>query len=137
MAIDRTAEYLMGLVAELQKLPEETEWIEFKQNNFNPQEIGEYLSALSNSAALHGKIHAYVLWGVANQTHEIVGTTFRPSTEKKGNEDLESWLLHLLNPRIDFRFQAIEIENKPVVILEIPRASSKPVQFQGQDVVRP
>lgn len=136
MAIDRAAEYQMGLVAELQKLPEETEWVEFKQNNFNPQEIGEYLSALSNSAALNGKTHGYVLWGIANKTHEVVGTTFRPSTEKKGNEDLESWLLHLLNPRIDFRFRTIEIEDKPVVILEIPRASSKPVQFQGQEFVR-
>ena len=33
----------------------ETEWLEFKVNNFNPQLIGEYLSALSNSACLCGR----------------------------------------------------------------------------------
>jgi ATP-dependent DNA helicase RecG len=136
MTVDRSIEYLIGLVAELRKMPEETEWMEFKQNNFNPEEIGEYLSALSNSAALCGKTHAYVVWGIANQTHEIVGTTFRPTAERRGNEDLESWLLRLLNPRIVFRFRAVEIESKPVVVLEIPRAFSKPVQFQGQEFIR-
>lgn len=131
MTVNRTAEYLVGLVTELRKLPEEIEWVEFKQNNFNPEEIGEYISALSNSAALCGKTHAYVVWGIAGQTHDIVGTVFRPATEKRGNEDLESWLLRLLNPRLDFWFRGVEIEGKSVVVLEIPRAYSKPVQFQG------
>ncbi|MFT4665270.1 MAG: ATP-dependent DNA helicase RecG [Gammaproteobacteria bacterium] len=45
------------------KLPTETEWVEFKVNNTNPQGIGEYLSALSNSAALHEKEFGYLnLW---------------------------------------------------------------------------
>lgn len=136
MTIDRTAEYLIGLVAELRKLPEETEWVEFKQNNYNPEEIGEYLSALSNSAALCGKTYAYVVWGITNHSHEIVSTTFRPATERRGNEDLESWLLRLLNPRIDFRFRTVEIDGRTVVILEIPRSPSKPVQFQGQEYIR-
>ena len=32
MTTDRTAEYLIGLVRELCKLPQETEWVEFKEN---------------------------------------------------------------------------------------------------------
>ena len=52
MTSDRSAAYLRGLVRELCKLPHETEWVEFKINNKDPQEVGEYLSALSNSAAL-------------------------------------------------------------------------------------
>jgi ATP-dependent DNA helicase RecG len=136
MSLDRTPEYLRGLVAELRKLPAETEWVEFKQNNDNPEDIGEYLSALSNAAALHGKTHAYLVWGIADDSHAVVGTTFRPGAAKKGNEDLESWLLRLLSPRIDFRFCPVEVEGRPVVVLEIPRASSKPVQFQGQEFIR-
>ena len=42
MTTDRNAEYLVGLVRELCKLPHETEWIEFKVNNSDPREIGEY-----------------------------------------------------------------------------------------------
>jgi predicted HTH transcriptional regulator len=64
MVIDRTIEYLISLFHELRKLPAETEWVEFKLNNDNPEEIGEYLSALANSAALMGKVNAYLIWGV-------------------------------------------------------------------------
>jgi len=136
MTADRTTEYLHGLLRELCALPKETEWLEFKENNDDPQQIGEYISALSNSAALCGKVTAYLVWGVTNETHEIVGTKFKPATVKVGNEELESWLLRLLSPRIHFHFHAIEIHAVPIVILEIVRASSKPVQFQGQEFIR-
>jgi len=49
---------------ELRALPHETEWVEFKQNNANPQEIGGYLSAISNSASIHRKEKGYIIWGI-------------------------------------------------------------------------
>ena len=52
MTTDRTEEYLRGLFRELCALPKETEWVGFKENKVQPEEIGEYISALSNSAAL-------------------------------------------------------------------------------------
>ncbi|MGZ8190971.1 MAG: AlbA family DNA-binding domain-containing protein, partial [Methylococcaceae bacterium] len=128
---DRTLEYLNGLLRELIALPNETEWVEFKQNNDQPEKIGEYISALSNSAALCGKANAYLVWGVDDKTHEVVGTTFSPSAAKKGEQELESWLLNLLKPRVHFHFYLLDIEEKPVVILEIARATRNPVQFQG------
>jgi hypothetical protein len=42
MTIDRTTEYLLSLLNELRKLPRETEWVEFKHNNDNPVQIGNY-----------------------------------------------------------------------------------------------
>ncbi len=45
MAI-RSIEYLRSRVRELAKFPDETEWVEFKCNNRQPQIIGEYISAL-------------------------------------------------------------------------------------------
>ena len=136
MTAQRTTDYLAGLVAELRKLPDETEWVEFKENNSNPVEIGEYISALSNAAALHGKANAYVVWGISDGIHEVVGTSFRPVQERKGQEELESWLLRLLNPRLYFRFYEVTYEEKALVVLEIPRASGKPVQFQGVEYIR-
>ena len=129
-------DYLNGLVGELRKLPEETGWVEFKENNSNPEEIGEYLSALSNCAALQGKANGYLVWGVQDKTHGVVGTTFRPAQTKKGNEDLENWLVRLLTPRLHFHFYELTYEGKPVVVLEIPRASGRPVQFQGVEYIR-
>lgn len=55
MTTGRTSEYLISLIKELCKLPNETEWVEFKTNYVEPQELGEYISALSNSAKLNHK----------------------------------------------------------------------------------
>lgn len=36
MSTHASPEYLASLVHELRQLPQETEWVEFKQNNDNP-----------------------------------------------------------------------------------------------------
>lgn len=46
---------MINRLKELLALPHETAWVEFKGNIVNPEEIGEYISALSNSAGLHKK----------------------------------------------------------------------------------
>ena len=136
MTTEKSQDYLLGLVRELCNLPHETEWVEFKVNHRDPQTVGEYVSALSNAAALNDKVHAYILWGIENGTHVVVGTDFSPALSKKGNEPLETWLLRLMNPRIDFRFREVVIDGKRVVIMEIDRASQHPVAFEGVEFIR-
>jgi ATP-dependent DNA helicase RecG len=63
MAINQNREYLSSLLRELCKLSKETEWVEFKHNNGDPQMIGETISALANSAALLGEQSAYMVLG--------------------------------------------------------------------------
>ncbi|MCA9682666.1 MAG: putative DNA binding domain-containing protein, partial [Myxococcales bacterium] len=121
---------------ELVKLPHETEWVEFKQNNDEHQQIGEYIAALANAAALAGKAKAYLLWGVRDEDHAIVGTRFVPRAARHGNEELESWLLRLLEPRIEFRFEEVEVDGRRVVLLEIDRAMRRPVSFSGVETIR-
>lgn len=134
--IVRSTDYIKSLVNEIIKLPNETEWIEFKHNNEDPQIIGEYISALSNSAALNGKTNGYIIWGVDDATHQILGTTFTPSSAKKGGEALENWILRLLEPKIDFKFYEIEIDNNNIVLLEIAPAYRHPVTFSGTEYIR-
>lgn len=134
--IVRSVDYLNSLVLELVKLPDETEWLEFKHNNDDPQMIGEYISALSNSAALNGKTNAYLLWGVEDKTHKIVGTNFNPFSAKKGGEALENWLLRLLEPKIDFMFYTLQVEGEQVVLLEVAPAYRHPVTFSGTEYIR-
>ena len=132
----RDEDYWHSVVHELAALPKETGWLEFKNNNGDPQEIGEYLSALANSAAMEGKARAYLIWGVDDGNHDILGTTFHPATKRLGNEELESWLLRQLSPKIDFRFHTVAIDGKKVVVLEIDRAFRHPVQFAGVPYIR-
>ncbi len=136
MSTNRSTDYLTGLIRELCKLPRETEWAEFKENDAEPETIGEYLSALANSAALAGKAFAYLIWGVRDSDHAIVGTRFSPLARKVGNEELENWLLRVLLPKIHFRFFSVEIDGFSLVILEVERAFRQPVQFQGREFVR-
>lgn len=136
MSIDRPEEYLISIVHELRKLPQETEWLEFKQNKTEQEDIGEYISALANSAALAGKVNAYMVWGVEDKEHKIVGTGFKPKQFKVGNEELENWLLRLLEPKINFQFHELSIDDHAVVLLEISAAFRHPVQFKGIEYIR-
>lgn len=132
-----TEEALQTLLEELCRLPEETEWVEFKSNWDKKEDIGEYLSALSNAATLLGKATAYMVWGVENGSHEIRGTRFKPrQTKGKGNEDLELWLGIHLKLRIDFRIHEFKAKGEPVVLFEIPAARNSPVEFQGERYIR-
>lgn len=136
MTTDYTDDYLVGLVRELCKLSYETECTEFKENKAEPQEIGAYISALANSAALEGKPSAYVVWGIHNENHTVIGTTFNPQEARISNEQLESWLLRLLEPKIDFHFYTVAVDDKPIVLLKIERAVRHPVRFSGTEYIR-
>lgn len=136
MTRDRPADYLASLVRELCALPKETEWVEFKVDDAEPRGIGEYISALANAAALVGKAFAYLVWGVRDEDHAVVGTSFDPHAARVGNEELESWLLRLMEPKIDFRFFRTVVDGHAVVLLEIARAVRHPVRFEGQEYIR-
>lgn len=132
----RSEGYLKSLLEEFLKLNRETEWLEFKKNNAKPDEIGEYISALSNSAALNGQSSAYMIWGVDDSSHNVVGTSFNPKKSKIGNEELENWLLRQIEPKIDFEFYKVEVEGQIVSLLEIESAFRHPVRFQTQEFIR-
>lgn len=131
-----TAAELRSKLEELRRLPAETEWVEFKHNNSNPEEIGEYICAISNGAALHGRLMGYVVWGIEDGTRAVVGTTFRPKTVRKGNEELENWLLRLLEPRIDFSIHEFDVDGAPIVLFAVQGANSRPVRFSGEEHIR-
>jgi ATP-dependent DNA helicase RecG len=127
---------LQNLIRELVSLPRESEWVEFKHNKADPAEIGEYLSALSNSAALSGKPYGYVLWGIEDRTRQVIGTTFHPRQVKVGNEALENWLLTQLDPQVDVGIHEGLVDGQSVVLFEIQPATHRPVRFKGAEYVR-
>jgi ATP-dependent DNA helicase RecG len=129
-------EELKSLVIGLTALPNETEWVEFKENNDSPEAIGEYLSAIANAAALGRKERGYIVWGVRNSDHAIVGTTFRPKSDKVKGQELENWLSTQLYPEIHFLIHEGQVGNVPVVVFEIPAAAHTPVRFRDFEYIR-
>jgi ATP-dependent DNA helicase RecG len=132
----RTDDYLKRLVGELRKLSAESEWVEFKENNADPDEIGQYISALANSATLAEKSFAYIVWGVRDGDHQISGTRFKPNNKKVGDENLENWLLRNTRPQVGFKFHEVEIDSRKLVILEIESATVTPVRFRDDEWIR-
>lgn len=51
---------IKSIVRELCSYDDEQEWFEFKENWFQPEALGEYVSAMSNAAAFHYKKYAFL-----------------------------------------------------------------------------
>ncbi|MCF0248518.1 MAG: putative DNA binding domain-containing protein [Synergistes sp.] len=128
-------QFLVEKVNELRAYKSEREWFEFKENRYEPRELGEYISAMSNSAAYEGKAYAYFIWGVQDVTHELTGTKFDPNRNVKG-EPLKHFLARQISPDVDFRFEELVIEGKRVVVLVIPAAKTVPTSFSDERYIR-
>lgn len=117
------------------ELQDESEWFEFKENTFDVDEVGKYISSLSNSTAILGKEYGYLIWGINNQTKEIVGTSINFNAELK-QEPIKHILARKLAPSILFSFHEIEINKKRLVVLVIPAAKIIPTSYAGERYIR-
>ena len=129
-------EDLLQLVNQLVARATESQTVEFKESNDDAFMIGKDISALSNAAAMEGQDYAYMLWGVDDATHDIIGTTFNPLAAKHKGQELELWLRLKLSQNAEFRFIPIDMHGKHVVILRIWPASGYPVSFDGDEYIR-
>lgn len=128
---------LIALVDRLRALPTETEWLEFKRHRAEPQEIGEYLSALANEACLCNQPRGYLVFGIDDTTHDVVGTRFEPYAVKaKGNQDFLPWLGSLLQPNPGVEALVVDHHAGRVVMLAVGPARDRPVAFSGKAFCR-
>ena len=99
----------------------ESEVVEFKkaENNFDIDELGRYFSALSNEANLRQRDFAWIVFGVWDKTHEIVGTTFKDS-EVALNKLKQDMSQHTTDNLIFREIVPIEVEGKRVLLFKVP-----------------
>ena len=125
-----------ALVLQLLQLKTEQSWVEFKHDNYKPDMIGEDISAIANAVALDRREYGYMIWGIHDVTHDIIGTDYDLQTLKKGNEEIENWLRHQLSGNADFVAYKIEIDGRSVVVIQISAAVRSPVLFNGVPYIR-
>lgn len=123
------------VIKKLVSYPNEEEWYEFKENWYQADGIGEYISSLSNAAAMKGKKVGYLIWGVDNATHEYTDTNFNYRRDV-GNEPLEHYLARYVTPDVNFEFKEDKIEGKRIVALIIPAAHTIPTAYKGVRYLR-
>ena len=73
-----TQKELENMLAEFRANPAEPPWLDFKTGLKDPVQIAKYISGLANVAAYAGSTHGYLVWGVQDGTHALVGTDFDP-----------------------------------------------------------
>jgi len=124
---------LKTILSHLQKLNSENEIVEFKEakNNYDFNKLGKYFSALSNEANLKSQPYAWLVFGIEDKNHKIVGSQFRP--KRKDLDSLKSEIAnHTLN-RITFIeiYELNEIDGR-VILFQIPAApKGLPISFKG------
>lgn len=126
---------ITALIKDLVAHKYEEEWFEFKVNWFEPRILGEYVSALSNAAALAGREHSYMIWGIEDKTHKVVGTNF-DYRRNVNSEPLTHFLARQTKPDIALRFQETIFQGKRLVILIIPTAKKVPTSFDKTRFLR-
>ena len=129
------------LIDALCALPSETPWLEFKVNNFKPDMIGEDISALANSAVLYERSCSYMIWGIDDTTHAIIGTTEDLQSVKVGDkegarEELSNWLTHMLSSNTEFSTRSVDYDGNTVFIIEIQKPLGQPSTFKKEEYIR-
>lgn len=126
---------IADIIKELVAYPHEEEWFEFKENWYQADGIGEYISAISNATAMKGRTEGYLVWGVNNETHILMDTTFDFYQDVK-NEPLEHYLARNVSPDLNFEFSETRIDGKRVVLLTIPAAKIVPTAYKNVRSIR-
>jgi len=125
-----------ALLARLLKEPGENDWLEFKQNNNNPEAIGKWISACANAAILASKERAFLVWGVEDATKKMVGTTVRLGQMKQGNENFANWISRKIDPKLMMELHDFELDGKQFSILAIEPTYDRPVRFGEEEYLR-
>lgn len=128
-----TAEKLTSILDSLLSLPAETEVVEFKraERNFDDRDLGQYFSALSNEANLKEKDCAWLIFGIENKSHEVVGSQYKNS--RPALDAIKKKIADQTTGRHTFVeiYELLYRNGKRVVMFQIPPAPQGiPIAFQ-------
>ncbi|MCI6118334.1 MAG: putative DNA binding domain-containing protein [Prevotella sp.] len=99
----------------------ENEIVEFKkaESNFDIDELGRYFSALSNEANLRECENAWIVFGVWDKDHKVVGTNFK-NGEVALNKLKQDMSQHTTDNLIFREIVPVEIEGKRILLFKVP-----------------
>lgn len=132
-----TNEELKSLIDELLLKGKELEWLEFKQGDAtDAQRLGKYISGLANAANYNNVSFGYLVFGIKNETLDIVGTNYNYLNKKEKGSELDFYIRRNLNPSIHFQYFVCDYEGNRLEIFKIPAAQNIPVSFENETYTR-
>lgn len=139
--MDKNTKYSKLLDEQIESIKKENRYLEFKSNYQDADQIGKYISALSNGACLDGQDFGYLYFGVQDETLEVIGTSFKPSVVKAlGNQALELYLRLMISPKINFSIDDFIYQqhgkSMRIVVFKIPAAVREPTYYKQKPWIR-
>lgn len=128
-----TEKELIDKLNELRSLSAENEVVEFKEakNSYDFNKLGKYFSALCNEANLKNADCAWLVFGIKDKGHTIVGSKFRRNRADLDN--LKGEIAGKTTNRITFvEIYELNLPDGRVVMFQIPAAlKGIPIAFAG------
>ena len=133
-----TTQELNDILNRLCGLEAENEIVEFKEakSNYDFTKLGKYFSALSNEANLCSKPYGWLVFGIKDNDHSIVGTQYR--SERKDLDKLKGEIANKTTNRISFiDIHEVNLPEGRVILFQIPSAPKGiPIAFDGHYYAR-
>ena len=133
-----TTQELNDILNRLCGLEAENEIVEFKEakSNYDFTKLGKYFSALSNEANLKGKPFGWLVFGIEDKKHNIVGSIYR--SKRKDLDSLKGEIANKTTNRISFiDIHEVNLPEGRVVMFQIPSAPKGiPIAFDGHYYAR-
>ena len=133
-----TTQELNDILNRLCGLEAENEIVEFKEakSNYDFTKLGKYFSALSNEGNLKGKPFGWLVFGIEDKKHNIVGSIYR--SKRKDLDSLKGEMANKTTNRISFiDIHEVNLPEGRVVMFQIPAAPKGiPTAFDGHYYAR-
>ena len=125
------------MVDQLLREGKELEWLEFKKGDATEnQRLGKYISGLANAANFCNVSSAFLIFGIENDTLNVVGTNFKYRDRKEKGGELDFYIRRNLQPSINFQHFVCDYHGKVLEIFKIPAAHHVPVSFENEAWIR-
>lgn len=121
---------LIDILRELLK-NSENEYIEFKraENNFDTDKLGKYFSAMANEATLQNKQFGWIIFGIDDKTHEVLGTNY--CIDNNFN-NIKKQISDNTTDNISFLdVYSIYYHENRVIMFQVPAAVGMPINWKG------
>lgn len=126
----KTYKELCDILNQLLKNPK-NECVEFKraENDFDIDKLGKYFSAISNEATLKNKQYGWIVFGIDDKTHEFTNTRYRYDNNFNS---VKKQIADNTTDNVTFiEIYNLEIDNKRIIMFQVPAASGTPVNWKG------
>lgn len=126
----KSEDELIDILCELLKNPE-NEYTEFKraENNFDTDKLGKYFSAMANEATLQDKQFGWIIFGVDDKTHEVLGTNY--CIDNNFN-NIKKQISDNTTDNISFLdVYSIYYHERRVIMFQVPAAVGMPINWKG------